>query len=85
MKDIYIELMDTNQINRTPDLSKARERILAIVDEKHGAYLSDLLDGSQDIDAWTIRLALRSLLKDRTLRQKEDEIEHDWEYVRRRE
>ena len=75
--------MDANQIDRTPDLSKARERILAIVDEMHGVYLSDLIDGMPDVDPWIIRLALRSLLKDRTLRQKEDEIEHDWEYVRR--
>ena len=77
--------MDFNAIKRTPEhQTKTRERILAIVDEKHGAYWVDLLDGMPTVEPVMVQLALRSLLKDGTLRQREDEQEHDWEYVRRR-
>jgi len=57
------------------------QQILAIVDREHGAYWSDF---SAEIDAPKARIsaALRRLVTDKVLRQKDDDQEHDWEYVR---
>lgn len=76
--------MNPNAIKTPEHQTKTRERILEIVDEKHGAFWGELLDGMPTVEPVMVQLALRSLLKDGTLRQREDEQEHDWEYVRRR-
>jgi len=57
--------------------------ILGVVDNCSGPYWGDLYDIL--IDEFTvdeIRLALKSLLSDGTLRQRECSEEHDWQYVR---
>lgn len=60
-----------------------REKILGVVDEKHGAFWSDFYDAIvMDHALEEIRLALNSLVQDGTLRMKEDSTEHDWEYLR---
>ena len=60
-----------------------RDKILAIVDEKHGAFWGEFYHAL--IPVYTVedvRLALNSLVQDNTLRMKEDNTEHDWEYRR---
>ena len=63
--------------------NEIREKILAVVDDKHGAFWGEFYDAL--IPAHTVeevRLALNSLVQERTLRMKEDSTEHDWEYRR---
>jgi hypothetical protein len=63
--------------------NEIREKILGVVDEKHGAFWGEFYDAL--IPAHTVedvRLALNSLIQDGTLRMKEDSTEHDWEYRR---
>lgn len=63
--------------------AEIREKILAIVDEKHGPYWSDFYDAL--IPEYTVEethLAANSLLMDKTLRLRGDSEEHDWQYVR---
>ncbi len=61
--------------------NEIREKILAVVDEKHGAFWSDFYD-ALTIDPLEIQLALNNLVQDGTLRMKEDSTEHEWEYLR---
>lgn len=70
--------------DQTPDPSpEIRAKILALVDERHGCYWSDfykaLVPAYPEAD---VRVALRSLVRDSTLRMKDDDQEHDWEYRR---
>ena len=74
------EIQKTTEPTPNPE---TRDRILEIVDEKHGAFWGEFYDAL--IPAHTVeevRLALNSLVQDRTLRMKEDSAEHDWEYRR---
>ncbi len=60
-----------------------RDKILEIVDEKHGAFWGEFyaaLIPTYEVES--VRLALKSLVNDETLRMKEDDQEHDWEYRR---
>lgn len=58
-------------------------KILAIVDNLHGAFWGELHDALiPPHDAEAVRLALRSLVTDGVLRMMEDDSEHDWEYRR---
>lgn len=60
-----------------------REKILAVVDQKHGAFWGDFYDALiHQYSADDIQKALRSLVADQTLRMKDDDEEHDWEYRR---
>jgi hypothetical protein len=77
--------MDTTLTPKTEPKpsNEIREKILAVVDEKHGAFWGDFYDAlipSHTVEE--VRLALNSLVQDRTLRMKEDSTEHDWEYRR---
>jgi hypothetical protein len=65
--------------------NEIREKILSVVDKLYGAFWGEFYDAL--IPAHTVeevRLALNSLIQDRTLRMKEDSTEHDWEYRRNR-
>lgn len=65
-----------------PD-SEIRNKILEIVDARHGAFWGELyaaLIPPYEVDA--VRLALGALVGDNTLRMREDDEEHDWEYLR---
>lgn len=65
--------------------NEIREKILQVIDEKHGAYLMEILSELEDhYGIEEIREALSSLVKDGTLRMKDDDLEHDWEYLRRK-
>ena len=55
---------------------------MAIVDEKHGAYWGDFIKEIPELPPEEIQFALRSLIKDKMLRMKDDDYEHDWEYIR---
>lgn len=59
----------------------AEQQILKVIDRLHGAYWSDFVK-EISLPKEEIQIALRSLLKKRVIRQKEDDIEHDWEYIR---
>jgi hypothetical protein len=74
------DIQQTTEPTPNPEI---RDKILEIVDEKHGAFWGEFYDAL--ISAHTVeevRLALKSLVQDRTLRMKEDFAEHDWEYRR---
>jgi hypothetical protein len=60
-----------------------KEKILKIVDEKHGAFWGEFINEIPNENPENIQICLRELLKDGVLRQKEDDMEHDWEYVRK--
>ena len=77
--------MDTTKtpIAEPKPSTEIREKILAIVDEKRGVFWGDFYRAmipAHGVDE--VQLALNSLIMDRTLRMKEDESEHDWEYRR---
>ena len=60
-----------------------RESILTVVDKHHGAFLGEFfkeLSGRHNDN--DVLLVLRSMVADGTLRMKEDDAEHDWEYLR---
>lgn len=61
-----------------------RDRILALVDQRHGVYWGELVEGLKDADVADIGLALNQLVNEGTLRMRDDDQEHDWEYVRSR-
>ena len=64
--------------------AEIREKILRMVDEKHGVFWGELYDVLMITHSVEdVRVALNSLVNDNTLRMKEDSVEHDWEYVRR--
>ncbi len=66
-----------------PQSAEIREKILAVVDQKHGAFWGEFYDAlipAHSVEE--VRLALNSLVQDGTLRMKEDDSEHDWEYRR---
>ena len=63
--------------------NEIRKKILSVVDEKHGVFWGELYDAlipSHGVEE--VRAALNSLVQDGTLRMKEDDSEHDWEYRR---
>lgn len=87
LHEIVRKPMDTRLTQKTElkPSNEIREKILAVVDEKHGAFWGEFYDAL--IPPHTVeevRLALNSLVQDRTLRMKEDPTEHDWEYRRAR-
>ena len=67
----------------TYNMTDIQNKILEIVDAKHGAFWGDFIDGIPTAPE-NIQGALRMLIADKVLRAKEDEQEHDWEFVRRR-
>ena len=74
------DMQQTTEPNPSPEI---RDKILEIVDEKHGAFWGEFytaLIPPYEVEA--VRLALKSLVNDGTLRMKEDDQEHDWEYLR---
>lgn len=63
--------------------TEIHEKILAIIDGKCSAFWSDFYHALiPPHGAEEVGIALNSLVVDRTLRMKEDESEHDWEYRR---
>jgi len=69
--------------NETPLVLEIRDKILEIVDEKRGAYWGEFYSSlvpTYGVD--DVRTVLASLVGDGTLRMKEDDEEHDWEYIR---
>ena len=64
-------------------MTETQSKILEIVDAKGGAYWGDFIDGIPTAPE-NIQGALRMLIADKVLRQREDEQEHDWEFVRRK-
>lgn len=77
--------MDTTK--RPTEIEEAnpaiRTKILEIMDNGQGTYWGDLYDAlTPEYTVVEIRVALNSLVRDKTLRQREDSHEHDWEYRR---
>ena len=60
-----------------------KEKILRIIDENHGAFWGEFISGMPDVPPENIQRELRGLLKEGVIRQREDNMEHDWEYVRK--
>lgn len=59
------------------------DKILKVVDEKHGAFWGEFYDALVPThSADDILNTLRSLVQRGVLRMKEDSYEHDWEYRR---
>lgn len=64
-------------------IAEIREKILAVVDQKRGAFWGEIygaLIPTYTVDG--VRVALNSLVREGTLRMKEEDSEHDWEYRR---
>jgi len=62
---------------------RIRETILAVVDKSNGAFWGDFYDAlipTYKVD--DARQVLRTLVNHGVLRMREDDQEHDWEYVR---
>jgi hypothetical protein len=74
------DIQPTKEPTPSPEI---RDKILKIVDEKHGAFWGEFYTALiPPCEVEPVRLALISLVNDGTLRMKEDEQEHDWEYLR---
>lgn len=78
----FMDREECDQMER-PQSAEIREKILAVVDQKHGPFWYEFYDAlipAHSVEE--VRLALNSLVQDGTLRMKEDDSEHDWEYRR---
>jgi hypothetical protein len=74
------DIQQTTEPTPNPEI---RDKILEIVDEKHGAFWGEFYTALiPPYEVEPLRIALISLVNDGTLRMKEDDEEHDWEYLR---
>ena len=65
------------------EIKKAKEIILTAIDNNNGAFINEInRESNGRVSAMTISKALNILISERVIRQKEDLIEHDWEYLR---
>lgn len=64
-------------------MEEISDRILFVIDRYHGAFFDEFVEEMPDINKKDISNVLNKLITNGIVRQKEDEIEHDWEYIRR--
>jgi len=63
------------------DLALAKEIVMEAIRNVSTCYWADIHDENNGrVSLKAVSAAISSLIKQRVIRQKEDDIEHDWEY-----